>query len=164
MEFITDSMLGSLTRWLRLIGYDVKYLKDYDDFELIKEAKKKNRILLTGDLELSRQAKKRGVDALLIKEQGKAEMIAQVVDRYSLDLEVDPAKSRCPKCSSPVRAVSKEKIKSKVPPSTLGFHKDFWICTNGECDKIYWYGSHWKKIEKVLDRAKKLVRELKANA
>ncbi len=163
MEFITDSMLGSLTRWLRLIGYDVKYLKDYDDLELIKEAKKKNRILLTGDLELYRQAKKRGIDVLLIKEKGKAEMLAQVVDRYGLNLKVDPAKSRCPKCSSPVKAISKEKIQSKVPPSTLRFHEDFWICTNGECNKIYWYGSHWKKIEKVLNIVKKLTRELKAN-
>ena len=164
MKFIADSMLGSLTRWLRLIGYDVRYIKDYDDFELIEEAIKKSRVLLTGDLELYRLAKKKGIEALLIKERGKAEMLAQVVDRYGLNLEVDLAKSRCPKCGSMVKTIPKEKIKSKVPPSTFRYQEDFWICTNSECEKVYWYGSHWKKIEKILIKAKKLAKEFKPNA
>ena len=164
MEFIADAMLGSLTRWLRLIGHDVRYLKDYDDLELIEEAMKKSRTLLTGDFELYRRAKKRGIEVTLIKERGKAEMLAQVIDQYGLSLEIDPSKSRCPKCSSLVNAIPKEKIKSKVPPSTFEFHENFWICMNSECGNVYWYGSHWKKIEKVLNRAKELTKEFKADA
>ena len=156
MKFIADSMLGSLTRWLRLVGNDVWYFKDYDDVKLIEEAKKENRILLTGDFELYKRAKKRGVDTLFIKERDKAKMLAQVIVKYGLSLDVDPMKSRCPKCGSSLNTISKDKIKNKVPLSSLNFHDDFWICSNNECGKIYWYGSHWKRISEILNRAREL--------
>jgi uncharacterized protein with PIN domain len=163
MKFITDSMLGSLTRWLRLIGYDVLYLKDFDDAELIEEARKKNRILLTSDLELYKQTKKQSIKSLLIKEKEKAGMLAQVVSQYNLSLDVNPAKSRCPKCGKSLNPISKEKIKNKIPPSTLKFYDYFWICSNKKCCKIYWYGSHWKKINIVLNRAKEIKIGLNTN-
>lgn len=164
MKFITDSMLGHLTRWLRLIGHDVRYLKNCDDLELIEEAKKENRTLLTSDLDLYKRTKKEGIGSLFIEEKETARMLAKVVARYNLSLDVNPAKSRCPKCGESLDPISKERIKNKIPPSTLKFHDHFWICLNEKCHKIYWYGSHWKKINKVLNRAKEIEIGLEANA
>ena len=156
MKFLADSMLGSLTRWLRLLGYDARYFRDCNDFELIEEATKEKRILLTGDVELYRLVRKKGLEAILVKERDKAEMLARIADRYSLNLDIDPAKSKCPGCGSSITTVEKNIVKAKVPSSTYEFHDEFWVCTNEECGKVYWYGSHWEKIRKVLLRAKEL--------
>jgi uncharacterized protein with PIN domain len=153
MRFITDSMLGSLTRWLRLLGHDAKYLRDCDDQLLIEEASRERRILLTKDVELFKHARKKGLEAMLIKVRDKAEMLAQLANRYKLNLEIDPILSKCPTCGSSIKDVSKESVNDKVPISTLKIQNRFWMCTNNECGKIYWYGSHWEKIKKVLSRA-----------
>jgi uncharacterized protein with PIN domain len=42
-------MLGSLARWLRICGYDVKFLSDMKDERLIEIAKKTKPILLSSD-------------------------------------------------------------------------------------------------------------------
>jgi len=67
LKFLTDGMLGKLTRWLRMLGLDVEYTGSMDDKELIQEAKKENRILLTRDVELYRQAVAKGAEAFLIE-------------------------------------------------------------------------------------------------
>ena len=46
LKFITDGMLGKLTRWLRLLGHDVEYANNTEDKELMAMAKKEERILL----------------------------------------------------------------------------------------------------------------------
>lgn len=52
MKFLADGMLGKLTRWLRMLGQDVRYSVQFDDSELLVLAKKEERVLLTKDLEL----------------------------------------------------------------------------------------------------------------
>jgi len=37
--FIADVMLGTLAKWLRILGFDTLYFKNIDDSELIKIAK-----------------------------------------------------------------------------------------------------------------------------
>ena len=68
--FITDRMLGKLTTWLRIFGYDVLYIGDLkidenEDNYLLNNHK--NRILLTKDRELHRRAVKDGRKSILIR-------------------------------------------------------------------------------------------------
>jgi uncharacterized protein with PIN domain len=58
-------MLGKLTRWLRMLGHNVKYSNKLDDAQLIAIAKKERRVLLTRDLELFQQATAKGRASLL---------------------------------------------------------------------------------------------------
>lgn len=66
MKFLVDEMLGTLSRWLRLLGYDAAYAKDYEqkygkqeefesvlDESLINECFEQNRILITRDQEMT---------------------------------------------------------------------------------------------------------------
>jgi len=53
-RFVADVMLGSLSRWLRLFGFDTLYSNDFDDRELIKISIQDDRILLTRDHSLAR--------------------------------------------------------------------------------------------------------------
>jgi uncharacterized protein with PIN domain len=155
MKFLVDGMLGKLAKWLRLMGYDAKY-SIFPDKTLIIEAAKENRILLTSDIALYREAVARGIEAYLVKGKNEAERIAELAEKFNLKIEVNVESSRCPLCGSLLRKVEKMLVKGKVPNQTFNFYNDFWVCINQNCRKIYWQGSHWKKINEVLLQAKKL--------
>jgi len=152
LKFITDGMLGKLTRWLRLLGFDVEYANDMEDKKLMTTAKKEKRILLTRDLELFQQANARGVDAFLVEGRTEAERLACMAKTYKFPLEIDITVSRCPKCNTQIKPVAKDSVAEKVEKATFTYYDEFWQCPN--CGQIYWQGAHWKKIAKTLDEAK----------
>ncbi|HVP41555.1 MAG TPA: Mut7-C RNAse domain-containing protein [Candidatus Krumholzibacteriaceae bacterium] len=153
MKFITDGMLGKLTRWLRLLGFDVEYANDMEDKKLMTIAKKEKRILLTRDLELFQQANAHSVDAFLVEGRTEAERLACMAKKYKFPLEIDITVSRCPKCNAQIKPVDKDSVADKVEKATFTYYNEFWQCPN--CAQIYWQGAHWKRIANTLDEAKK---------
>ena len=156
MRFVLDGMLGKLTRWLRMMGHDAIYLNDTKDQDLITNAVKESRVLLTSDVALYRFATARGADAYLVKGRTEAERLASLAGRFKLNLSVDAADSRCPACGSPLALASKETVKGKIPETTFNVFDEFWTCSNSECGKVYWQGSHWENINAVLEKARKI--------
>ena len=152
-------MLGKLTRWLRILGHNVKYSDKLDDSQLITIAKKERRILLTRDLELYQQATAKGVDAFYLEGQTEEKKLAKLAKRFDLRLDIDMATSRCPKCNSRVKPISKEKVEDKVEKSTFSYYNKFWECP--KCGQIYWQGAHWTRIRKTLKKAKETLRNLR---
>jgi uncharacterized protein with PIN domain len=151
-------MLGELTRWLRLLGYDTDYDKGPTDDELISRSRKENRILLTSDLELFRKAIKQGVRSLLIKPGNLASRLAVVAKKYGLELRLDPAKSRCPICNGKIREYTDvNELRKKIPTKVLNANKEFWVCT--DCGKIYWIGGHWRNITRTINEAKLILHQ-----
>ena len=159
MKFIADGMVGRLARWLRLIGNDVVYSRDLTDNELIRRAVTEARILLTSDVELYRRAVADGADSFLVKGRTEAERLARIAKRFRIDLDINTTTSRCPTCNATIRPVEKERVKGMVPASTYEVFNEFWECTNRDCGKIYWQGSHWKKIGEHLSKAERLAGE-----
>ncbi len=159
MKFVADGMLGRLTRWLRLLGHDVEYSGKYDDEELIRIAKIENRILLTRDFELYRQAVGKGIEAFYVEGKTEAEKLAFLAKRYSFRLGVDMTTSRCPKCNTEVTSIPKVQVAGKVEESTFEFYDDFWQCP--KCKQIYWQGSHWTKIYSTLRKSNTILVDLK---
>jgi len=159
LKFIADGMLGKLTRWLRMLGHNVKYSNKLDDTQLIKIAKKEHRTLLTRDLELYQQATAKGVNALYLKGKTEAGKLAELAEKFKIKLEIDMATSRCPKCNTRIKPVSKETVADKVEKSTFQFYNNFWECP--KCGQIYWQGAHWKRIRKTLEEAKKILEKNK---
>jgi len=156
-------MLGKLARWLRMLGYEADYENDRSDVDLLSLAKQRSLVLLTSDEELYRTAIFRGLQSLLIQGKTEAERLAEVAERYNLRLEIDTQESRCPKCGFMLREAARGDVVKFVPAATFKVYKSFWICTNPNCAKVYWQGSHWKKIEQTLRAAKKLL-DLKSDA
>jgi len=156
MKFIADGMLGKLTRWLRMLGQDVKYSKSLKDEQLIKTANAENRILLTRDLKLYQLARKRGVDTILVKSATEAEKLAGLARRFNFKLEIDVAVSRCPKCNTLIRSVSKDEVVDRILEATSTYYDEFWECPG--CGQVYWRGSHWKKIERTLKEARQALK------
>jgi len=154
LKFITDGMLGKLTRWLRLLGHDVEYANDIEDKQLMNIAKKQKRILLTQDLELFQQANARGIEAFLVEGRTEVERIACIARKYGFPLEIDVTVSRCPKCNSRIKPLPKDTAAERIPKTTFTYYNEFWECP--KCGQIYWQGAHWKKITKTLEEAKKI--------
>jgi len=156
MKFLIDGMLGKLAKWLRLLGYDVEYLNNASDKQLVEAARKGNKILLTSDIQLYRLATARGIDTYLVEGKTEAEKLARVSKRFEIKLDVNPRTSRCTTCNSPLNPVSKQEIKGQVPERTLKAYAEFWRCSNPKCGKIYWSGRQWQNIIETLEEARKL--------
>jgi len=161
MRFLLDGMLGKLARWLRMIGYECTYMNDCEDRELLAMAKRDSLILLTSDAELFRTAVARGIESFLVEGRTETERLASLAERYGLNLSIDTAISRCPVCGWQLREASKGAVESVVPPATFKVYQTFWVCTNPKCAKVYWQGSHWKRIEQTLASAKKILENKK---
>jgi hypothetical protein len=153
-------MLGKLARWLRMLGNDVTYNVQLGDSELLEAAKKENRVLLTGDLELYQRAVARSIDAYFFEGKSEAERLAELAKRYGLTLAIDMEKSHCPVCNTMLKAVPKEQLSGELEKNTFTYYDKFWKCTN--CGQVYWQGAHWKQISNTLSEAEKKLEKLKA--
>ena len=149
-RFLLDGMLGSLSRWLRIGGYDTEYRKDTLDDALIEEALADDRILLTRDRGLIKKARIRGVEAIYV-ENGDENALSQLTKELGITL--DPMLARCPKCNHPVEKVTKADVEGKVPEGTFKTVDDYWVCSG--CGGIYWRGSHWPRIVETINNAAK---------
>lgn len=143
MRLLCDAMLGRLTTWLRLLGYDTVY-SEASDHELARQARADDRVLLTRDTQLT---ERRGIQALLIESDLLEDQLRQVIREFGLP-ESDVF-SRCPTCNTPLREIPKPAVKNRVPPYVFEHHDSFQECP--ECEKIYWRGSHWRRIRDQLD-------------
>lgn len=148
MKLLVDGMLGDLAKWLRLLGLDTLYEAELDDKELINLAKKENAILITGDEELSFKAKKEEIKVIFVKHQKKRkELIKEVLSELKISIEELDVGSRCMLCNTLLEKVDEKFASNKLGKVSKEI-REFWYCPR--CDKVYWYGSHWKNIEKEL--------------
>jgi uncharacterized protein with PIN domain len=121
-------MLGKLTRWLRMMGHDVRYSNKLGDTDLSMIAEKERRVLLTKDLELYQRAIARGIAAFYVEGEKETERLAGLAKRFEISLTIDLKNSRCPLCNTKLRSSSKEKLAGKVLKSTFIYYNDFWKC------------------------------------
>jgi uncharacterized protein with PIN domain len=162
-RFIVDTMLGDLARWLRILGYDTYYSSRLDDWEIIRRAEREGRIIVTMDRGLYNRARRRGLRAVRITTFGAAERLAELALHVPIRLEADPSRSRCPECGAPLRLVrDKEALRGRVPPAALEAYDTFYVCTR--CGRVYWEGSHWCNIRRLLAEAREILDRLKAAA
>jgi uncharacterized protein with PIN domain len=138
-RFQVDEMLGTLAKWLRIMGYDTTYDKDRTDGEIAASAKRDDRALLTRDKMLARMVGKAG---LYIVSDVIEEQVSQVVEAYGL--EFDESFTRCAVCNGVLSRISKEEAEGEVPERSLSMTEEFFRCRG--CSKVYWKGTHWKNI------------------
>jgi hypothetical protein len=145
MKLLADSMLGSLGRWLRLMGYDTAIAQHEPDTELVRRARIEDRVILTRDRELTRRA---GVRTLLIEHDTLQDQLAQV--GQALNLPSPQPGTRCPRCNEPLQAASLTDVAGDVPPYVLRTQTSFHRCPACRC--VYWRGTHWQRITERLAR------------
>ena len=145
-------MLGKLVRWLRMLGQDTIYSTKLTDMDLIFKAKRENRILITRDYKLYQNSVKHEIQVFYTTSQNKAEVLANLKNRFGIHLDIDMNLSRCPLCNNKLKQITKQKATKKIKQNTLFYYNDFWSCP--KCQSIYWQGSHWKAITSTLNEAK----------
>jgi uncharacterized protein with PIN domain len=160
MRFIVDTMLGDVARWLRIMGYDTRYSRSYGDRELLSEAILTGRILITRDKGLHAKARKASVRAVLLESTTIEERLAELSVKLGLELRVDPNTSRCPECNGVLERVNdKSIVRDRVPPLAYNTYDVFYACT--VCGRVYWEGSHWDNIRRVVEISRGLAEEMR---
>jgi len=150
-KFFVDAMLGNIAKKLRLMGYDSKYLANIEDDELINQAKKDNRIIVSRDEELVRKSLKLGLEAIFVKNRQEIEQFREIIKKSNLKkCEINGEGARCPNCNSKTELVDKKNIYKKIPNKVLEFNDKFWECN--VCDKIFWEGTHIQNLQKFVGK------------
>lgn len=147
-RFFCDAMLGGLARWLRAAGYDASFEYGIDDGVLVRRAAEQGRVVLSSDGDIfERNVVKAGtVRALRVpRAMPPVEQLAFVLR----ELDLPASDSRCMACGGELRAIGKRDVADRVPPRSFAAFDRFWECVH--CKKVYWHGTHWARITKVLD-------------
>ena len=139
-------MLGRLAKWLRLLGVDVLYYPDIEDREVIRISLEQDRTILTRD---TRLLQCRGVrDAVFIRSDHISEQLLEMKDM--LALHGSDLGERCVACNENLHEVSdRGEVQDLVPDYVYHNSGSFMRC-NG-CGKVYWEGSHYKKIRERIN-------------
>jgi uncharacterized protein with PIN domain len=145
-QFLVDSMLGRLARWLRILGFDTWYFREIDDRELLKLHAETGRVLLTRD---TRLVQCRGVDCcVLVRSDGWEDQLRQVAAALSLDVCPEGMLTRCLLCNRPLEKLEPEEAYGRIPDHVARTTSAFRGCR--ACDKVYWAGTHRKRMEEVV--------------
>ena len=147
-SFLLDGMLGSLARWLRIMGYDALYKRDLPDRDMLALLEGNERVLLTRDRQLAARAGARGH---FISEMDLESQLLAVAREFQV--RPDRLPPRCTACNGQLRQVERGSVKGEVEEGTLSEQHEFWRCA--ECGKVYWQGAHWKNIRRILDALSK---------
>ena len=149
ITFLADCMLGRLAKWLRILGYDTAYFSDITDEKLVHRALHEGRVILTRDTHLIKRKLARR--CLLIQSDQVLEQLKQVIEEFKLKAPNRGILRRCLLCNTPLSAISKKRVRGRVPPYVYKTQRSFAYCSR--CDRIYWRGTH---INRVFDRLSKL--------
>ena len=131
-RFLVDLMLMRLGRWLRLLGQDVANPEGGRDAELLLQAKKEIRIIITRDKVLFQTCPGAGVQCVLIRSSAISDQLLEMAGE-GLTLRLDP--QRCTLCNGPLEEMEITGMKR-------------WQCW--ACKKLYWEGGHRQKMESML--------------
>jgi uncharacterized protein with PIN domain len=147
VQFIADVHLGKLARLLRMMGFDTLYRNDYFDDEIIRISQEEKRVILTRD----RGILKTGTvtHGCYIHPTDPRDQLSYVIKRFDLFRQIKPF-YRCMVCNERIKSVEKSRIVTRLPARTAQYYSEFFQCTG--CGKIYWKGSHYQKMIKVIKR------------
>lgn len=148
MKFIADAMLGSLAKWLRLLGLDTLYFPHIKDSRLIRISKEEKRHILTKDSHF-RDMKDFNSYLFLHSDnlEGQLKEILRAYNFKAFD------RSRCANCNGEIIDIKdREEVRRFVPDYVFQNFASFSRCC--VCGNIYWEGSHKKKIDEMIEKLK----------
>ena len=158
-RFVLDVHLGTLTRRLRLLGFDCWYRCDADDRQLAAVAVDQQRILLTRDRGLlMRRVIVHGYGP---RSDDPEQQALEVLRRYDLGGSLAPF-TRCVTCNGLLHRAELAEVVDDLPPRTRGEFRQFARCT--DCGQVYWPGSHVRAMTGFLDLAAAIGRRSRRRA
>ncbi len=147
IKFVADVMLGKLSQYLLISGFDCEYRKKFPDKQLVQFARSEQRIVLTRDIQLVETLIKNDKVSLL-KETELKEQLHRLKEEYNLRFLAKNLFSRCLDCNRKLRTVPKQSVQTEVPEESFRWLDTFYRCP--ECGSVFWKGTHYQAIKKRL--------------
>ncbi len=146
-RFVLDVHIGRLAAYLRMLGFDAAWGNRCSDAELARTSVSEHRILLTRD----RGLLKRGeiTHGYCPRSSDPREQLVEVVRRFDLVRAVAPF-TRCLRCNVVLEPASPYSVKRRIPNGTLRRYTEYRTCPS--CGRVYWKGSHYRRMEQLLRR------------
>jgi uncharacterized protein with PIN domain len=145
-RFLADVMLGRLSKWLRVMGYDAYYLSHYREGLL-------ERLVGEGRRFLSRREKlvEQYPDAVWIQSDHVHEQLQELKDKAGLATDRSKWFTRCLLCNALLKKASPETSLESVPDYIL--HQEVpGIRSCPVCGRLYWPGSHRTRMALQLKK------------
>lgn len=150
-RFLCDGMLGSLARWMRLLGFDTAYAEStLTDEQVLQRCIQEGRSLLTRDAQLRERAAANGRAAFDAGEGSVEDQVRRLVQAGTIRLHPERFFTRCTRCNGDLASTPVASVRDRLPPRILELHAEFWMCN--ACGQIYWKGTHVDEILKRLNR------------
>jgi len=148
MKFITDTNLGKLAKWLRILGYDTILYTGIADRDFLRKAGREGRFVLTRKKDMST----RQFSGKLIRVECDhvEDQLAEVMDKLSISPDANRMFSICVKCNQALETVEKGDILGMVPAFVYDTHGAFRRCPL--CKGIFWPGTHVDNVINYLDK------------
>ncbi|KAL3630720.1 hypothetical protein CASFOL_023704 [Castilleja foliolosa] len=134
---------------------------DDDDEDLIDQAQKEKRVLLTRDAKLLRYEYLIKNQIYRIKNLLKNDQLREVIETFELKISEDQLMSRCTKCNGTFiqkpltteEAVEAAKGFQVIPNCLFNRNLEFWQCK--DCNQLYWEGTQYHNaVQKFIDVCK----------
>lgn len=149
VRFLADAMLGRLARWLRAIGADTLQLPVHTpDHVIVARAHAEDRVVLTRDRHLLREL--RPARSFEVKSDVPLEQLESVVRHFALGRPHELL-TRCLVDNTPLAILAGPHAMSLMPPKARGLAGVVRRCAT--CGRVYWRGSHVRRMEAALDAA-----------
>ena len=148
-KFICDVHLGKLSRYLRMVGFDVYYKNELSDEEISKISLAEKRAILTKDKGILKRNEV--THAYFVRSKDTEEQAKEVIRRFDLHKEIKEF-TRCLECNTELTKIAKEKISRNLPPKVNQSQEEFYKCPG--CGKLYWKGTHHQKMLSFVQRIK----------
>lgn len=147
--FAADVMLGKTAKWLRILGFDTFYDNRAGDHFLQDLCRNENRVLLTRDTRLQQSMPPES--SYLVVQNLPRQQLEEINLIFGLTkFKLQP---RCSVCNGELVAIEKIQIREKVPPYVFSTQSIFSQCR--QCQRIYWPGTHLKKIKLFIKNINK---------
>jgi uncharacterized protein len=143
--FLADAMLGRLSKWLRVLGYDTLYRRHYRPGDL-DHLVGQGRALITRD----RKTADRFGDAVLITADRVGDQLKEV--RNAVTLAPDPSRyfTICLVCNETLKAVRDDEPMDNVPEYVF-YQNPTTILKCPSCLRFYWPGTHRARMIQTLE-------------
>ena len=124
-RFVADVHLGTLARFLRLLGFDTRYGNDVSDAELAGLTSRERRILLTRDVGLLKR--KAVVRGHWLRSREPEQQLAELVEALQLRRAFRPF-TRCMTCNGALAVIARAKVVELVPARVYRRFRAFKQC------------------------------------
>ncbi len=148
-----DVHLGSLALNLRLLGFDTIWERNLADETIIEIAGDEQRIILTRDKGILKNG--RVTHGYWVRNTDPLEQLEEVIRAIDLADNIDPY-TRCMECNGELQSVKRSAVARAVPLQVFLVYRDFKQCRS--CKRVYWKGSHLKRLDKIVEKARSSAR------